>query len=195
MTISSPLKIPFYNRPTLEVARDLLGCVLVRHYQGKILSGRIIETEAYIGQNDKACHASKGLTERTRVMFGPPGRAYIYLIYGMYHCLNVVTEADGFPAAVLIRGLKPLTGFGSKVDALTPARHRLFLSGPGKICREMHITRTLNANDMSIAETLYVLPRDIKVTPTIVRQTPRIGVDYAGDDARLPWRFLLDPDK
>jgi DNA-3-methyladenine glycosylase len=191
MIFGRPLEIDFYDRPTLEVARDLLGCILVRRTGGKVMAGRIVETEAYIGQGDKACHASKGITERTRVMFGPPGRAYVYLIYGMYHCLNIVTEREGFPAAVLLRGLEPVRGFEAALKALKPARQRIFLNGPGRLCREMKITRELDGHDMTVGSGLFVLPAEAKIAAQQVEQTPRIGVDYAGADALLPWRFVV----
>lgn len=183
-----PLKIDFYDRPTLDVARDLIGCTLVRRTAAGVLAGRIVETEAYVGEGDKACHASKGMTPRTQVMFGPAGVAYVYLIYGMYHCLNFVTEREGFPAAVLVRGLVPVEGFDAVLRDLTPAKKKIFLNGPGRLCRALGITRELNGHDMTRSRELFVLPRDRN--PGSIIQTPRIGVDYAGEDALLPWRFV-----
>ena len=131
----------FFDRDTVEVARDLLGKILVRRVDGMILSGRITETEAYVGRMDKACHAyGYKRTPRTETLFARPGTAYIYLIYGMYHCLNFVTEGEGEPAAVLLRGLEPARGaeemarrrFGKDLGALTPCQKKHFLDGPGK---------------------------------------------------------------
>jgi DNA-3-methyladenine glycosylase len=119
----------YFNRPTLMVARSLIGKYLVRSIGGREIAGKIIEVEAYIGPRDKACHASKGKTQRTEVMFGPSGRAYVYLIYGMYHCLNVVTEREEYPGAVLIRAIE--------VDGV-------LIDGPGRLCRAMQIDRSLN---------------------------------------------------
>ncbi|HYX91264.1 MAG TPA: DNA-3-methyladenine glycosylase, partial [Myxococcaceae bacterium] len=120
----------FYDRSALIVARELLGKILVYADNGIRRAGRIVETEAYVGEHDLACHASKGRTARTDVLFGPPGHAYVYLIYGMYHCFNVVTLPEGVAAAVLVRGLEPAEGL--------PSHPRL--DGPGKLCRAMGIT-------------------------------------------------------
>jgi DNA-3-methyladenine glycosylase len=173
-----PLPAAFYAQPTAEVARALLGCVLVRELEGRCLRGRIVETEAYVGPDDRASHASRGRTPRTVIMFGPPGRAYVYLVYGMHHCLNVVTERDGYPAAVLVRALEPIG------DLPGPT------SGPGRLCRALAIDRSLNGVDMTRAGPLYVAagpPPD----PARVVASRRIGVDYAGDWAARPWRFLV----
>jgi len=139
------------------------------------LAGRIVETEAYVGPSDKACHASRGLTPRTRVMFGPPGYAYVYLIYGMHNCLNVVTEAEGSPAAVLIRAIEPFASIRGQNG-----------SGPGRLCRVMEIDRGLGGLDMTRSP-LYILDRS-GPSPKIAR-SPRIGVAYAGEWAEKPWRF------
>jgi DNA-3-methyladenine glycosylase len=177
----------FYDRPTLDVARDLLGRKLVRQLPGGRVSLRIVETEAYIGLNDKACHASKGMTTRNRVMFGEPGHAYVYLIYGMYNCLNLVTERDGFPAAVLIRAGEPVEG-EEIMASLRPKckKPREIASGPGKLCGAMDITRALDGADVCASTELHV--EDGPAVKPIVA-CPRIGVDYAGDDALRPWRF------
>lgn len=167
----------FYDRPTLAVARELIGMHLVHLYQGKRLVGRIIETEAYQGPQDLAAHSSRGFTPRTATMFGPPGHAYIYLIYGFWHCLNFVTRAAGIPHAVLIRALEPVMNIDDKTW------------GPGLLCRACHIDRTLNGADL-LGDMLWVerpvqLP---KHRPRIAR-APRIGVDYAEEWALKPWRF------
>jgi len=157
----------FYARDTLKVAGELLGQRLVRVIDGEQLSGLIVETEAYIGEEDRACHASRGRTPRTEVMYGPPGHAYIYFIYGMHHCLNVVTDRVGFPAAVLIRGIQPQEG----VEYMR--RNRGFrpegelTNGPGKL-----------------EETAGVDLGEIEVTP-------RIGIPADEIAKRRPWRFLL----
>lgn len=187
------MKLParFYGRSTTDVAIDLLGKVLVRRLHAGLLAGMIVETEAYVGSEDLACHASKGRTARTEVMFGPPGRAYIYLIYGMYHCLNAVTGPPGHPAAVLIRALEPLEG------QRLMRRHRGrgkrdtdLCSGPGKLCQAFAIDRGLNRSSLS-GPSLWVEDRSLDPGP--VARSPRIGVDYAGDYTAVPWRyFALD---
>lgn len=177
----------FYDRPTLDVARNLLGKTLIRELPDGRVSLRIVETEAYIGENDKACHASKGMTARNRVMFGAPGHAYVYLIYGMYNCLNLVTERDGYPAAVLIRAGEPVEG-KDIMASLRPKCRKAndIASGPGKLCGAMEITRALNGADVCSPGELYI--EDGPAVKHVVA-CPRIGVDYAGDDALRPWRF------
>lgn len=170
----------YFSRPTLEVARSLIGKFLVRdNGQGQV-AGKIIEVEAYIGAEDKACHASKGRTQRTDVLFGPAGVAYVYLIYGMYHCLNVVTEIENFPAAVLIRAIE--------------IEGRL-IDGPGRLCRELCIDRTLNRQDLTNGESLWLEDRNHPVSPMAIGAFPRIGVDYAGLWAQKLWRFRLQTAK
>lgn len=163
----------FFNRPTLQVAEELIGKVLVF----KQHRGIITETEAYIGFDDPASHAFKGETPRTKIMFGKAGFSYVYLIYGMYHCLNIVTEKAGFPAAVLIRGVQL-----SDVS-------KLHLDGPGKICRHMGITKAHYGIDVATSEELYL--GCIKQTLAFSK-TPRIGIKVATD--RL-WRFLAKSEK
>src|SRR2546423_3408009 len=146
-----PPKLPrsFYSRSTLEVGSDLLGKVLVRRLGRRNFAGKIVETEAHVGSHDLACHASKGHTPRTSVMFGPPGYTYVYMIYGFYFCLNVVTEPPGYPAAVLIRGFEPL----ENVDLMrelrnNPERETNIATAPGKLCMAMSIDKHLNAADL-----------------------------------------------
>jgi DNA-3-methyladenine glycosylase len=173
------LPLDFYDRPALKVARDLLGKVLVRSEQGRTWRGRIVETEAYVGEHDLACHAAKGRTARTDVLYGPPGRAYVYLIYGMYHCFNVVTLPRGEAAAVLVRGLEPLQGFepGARTD------------GPGRLCRAMGITLRHNRLDLG-GEVLWL--EDAPAVPARrVARGPRVGVDYAGTWAKKPYRLWI----
>lgn len=172
-----PLPREFYARKTLLVARDLIGRILV-HNDGDVQrAGVIVETEAYVGPHDLACHASKGRTSRTDVMFGTAGHAYIYLIYGMYDCFNVVTERLDYPAAVLIRGVDPLEGCVGKTD------------GPGKLCRAMNITRALNRFDLT--ESALTIEEGTRTAPSRIEKGPRIGVDYAGEWASEPLRFWL----
>ena len=176
------LKRDFYKRETLDVARELLGKYLIHEIEGQRRVGKIVETEAYIGEDDLAAHSRFGLTERTKIMYGEPGHAYIYLIYGMYDMLNIVTEREGFPAAVLIRALEP-TGVEGDINNL-----RKLSSGPGKLTRWMQITRAQNGLDL-LGKKIYIEDRGEK-TRQIVK-TPRIGVDYAGAHALLPWRFYI----
>ena len=170
----------YFSRPTLEVARSLIGKFLVHDNGQGLVAGKIIEVEAYIGAEDKACHASKGRTQRTDVLFGPAGVAYVYLIYGMYHCLNVVTEIENFPAAVLIRAIE--------------IEGRL-IDGPGRLCRELGIDRTLNRQDLTSGESLWLEDRNHPVSPMAIGAFPRIGVDYAGLWAQKLWRFRLQTAK
>ena len=174
----TPLSRAFYDRPTEQVARELLGKWLVHTDEGGRRIGRIVETEAYIGVHDKASHSSRGVTPRTRVMFGPPGHAYVYLIYGMHHCFNVVTEAEGHGAAVLIRALEPIEGVQQSA------------SGPGLLCRALGITRSHNEVDLTQSERLRIVDGEDAGTPRITRR-PRIGVDYAGAWAKRLLRFYI----
>lgn len=173
------LPAAFYARPALEVARALLGKVLV-HQDGRTRrAGRIVEVEAYVGPHDLACHASKGRTARTEVLFGPPGRAYVYLIYGMYHCFNVVTDRDGYPSAVLVRGVEPLEG--------VPAFART--DGPGRLCRALGIDLGHNREDLE-GPRVFLEPAEA-VPERAVARGPRIGVDYAGAWADEPLRLWV----
>ena len=171
---SAPLGAGFFRRPAIDVARDLLGTILVRRYLNRELRCRIVETEAYVGPHDLACHASRGRTKRTEVMFGPGGHAYVYLIYGIHDMFNIVSGDAGDPQAVLVRAAEPV---GWKAD----------LSGPGKLTRALRITRSLNGMDLT-GEALFLLD-DPDYEPSIV-QSRRIGVDYAKEWKDAMLRFL-----
>jgi DNA-3-methyladenine glycosylase len=190
MPHAASLPHEFYARDTLRVARELLGQRLVRVLDGERLSGRIVETEAYIGEADLACHAARGLTPRTAVMFGPPGHAYVYFIYGMHHCLNVVTEHEGFAAAVLIRALEPLEGLAAMRSHRGNRADGQLANGPGKLCQALQITRELNGVDLVTSNVLY-LETDDPIPAEAVLATPRVNV--RGDERALtvPWRFCV----
>lgn len=168
----------FYVRNTLTVAQDLLGTLLVRHVDGVARVGRIVETEAYLGAHDLAAHSSKGITKRTQIMYGPPGVAYVYLIYGMHNCMNVVTEPEGNGSAVLIRALEPVANITGNTR------------GPGLLCKAMAIDRSLNGHDL-MSEDFFIARPDSHDHIAIVTR-PRIGVDYAGDWAHELLRFYIE---
>ena len=172
-------KLPreFYNRPTISVAKDLLGHHLVHRSQGIERIGKIVEVEAYLGAHDLASHTSKGLTKRTEKMFGPPGFAYIYLIYGIYHCFNVVTEPEWNGAAVLIRAVEPIANIKGRT------------SGPGLLCKAMMIDRTLNGADL-VSSHLFITDEQYE-PPCHIVETPRIGVNYAKEWANKLLRFYI----
>ena len=195
-------KLPrsFYDRDTVQAARALLGQHLVRVLpDGTPLVCRITETEAYVGRTDKACHAyGYRRTPRTETLFAKPGTAYIYLIYGMYHCLNFVTEPEGEPSAVLIRGAQPVKNadiiaenrFGCKYGDTTLYQRRHFLDGPGKLCQGLALTRTQNGLDL-LGDELFVCSAP-SPAPEHIRVGKRIGIDYAQEAADFPWRFWLE---
>ena len=170
----------FFAQPTLQVARQLLGKYLVRRRSDCLQIGKIVETEAYCGPDDKASHAFRGLTPRTRVMFGPPGVAYVYLIYGLHHLLNIVTEKPGYPAAVLIRALEPV----ANIDLPT--------NGPAKLTKALGIDLSFNQHNLGHPQALlWVEDRGGAPSSSQIATSPRIGVDYAAEYARKPWRFYL----
>jgi DNA-3-methyladenine glycosylase len=188
-SVNARVKIPrsFYQQNTLEVARQLLGKYLVREHPDGLTIGRIVETEAYIGPDDKACHASRGRTPRTEIMFGRAGHAYVYLIYGFHYMLNIVTEAIDLPAAVLIRAVEPFAGVELMQARRGTQRLRSLASGPGKLCQAFAIDRTLNGEDLC-AKAIYIQDRN-ETAPKVVT-TSRIGVEYAGTWKRKPWRVF-----
>jgi len=173
----APLPRAFFARPTIEVARDLVGKVLVRRVGGRERRARIVEVEAYLGPRDAASHARHGPTKRVAIMFGPPGFLYVYLIYGMHHCMNFVTETDGVAGAVLIRAAEPLDGGDARE-----------LRGPGKLCLGLGVTVADKGTDLTRAAALYVA--DDGAPPPRLGRSPRIGVDYAGRWAARHLRFF-----
>lgn len=174
---SSPLPRVFYDRPALAVARDLLGMVLAHRGPSGGRAGRIVEVEVYDGPDDRASHARSGPTGRARAMFGPPGHAYVYLIYGLHHCCNVVTGPAGYPAAILIRALEPLDGLAART------------SGPGLLCRALGIDRRLDGADLT-GDTLWIEDRGLAVPEAAVVAGPRVGIAFAGEPwVSLPWRL------
>jgi DNA-3-methyladenine glycosylase len=178
----------FYEQSTIDVAQQLLGKFLVRKHPEGSAIGRIVETEAYVGPQDLACHASKGRTSRTEVMFGPAGHAYVYFIYGFYNMLNLVTEEKDYPAAVLIRAVEPVDGMGLMKSRRKSEVLGNLASGPGKLCQAFGVDRSLNGADLC-GRVLFVEDR-YEPAPKF-QATPRIGVDYAGKWKNKPFRFLI----
>lgn len=162
----------FFNRPALKAAKDLIGKYLVRRYKDKTNAYMIKEVEAYVGPHDKASHASRGKTKRTEIMFGEAGNFYIYLIYGMYWMLNVVTDKNDYPSAILIRGLEGI-------------------SGPGRLTKALKIGKKLNGKEAVPQNGLWFEDRGIRIPKRQIKRTPRIGVSYAGKWAEKPYRFVL----
>ncbi len=173
------MKLPraFYDRDPVEVAQDILGMHLVHVLGGIERVGRIVEVEAYLGPHDRAAHSSRGLTPRTRVMFGPPGHAYVYLVYGMHFCMNVVTQGEGQASAVLLRALEPVRNIEGSTR------------GPGLLCRAMGVDRRMNGHDLA-SDDLYLADPPSREPFRIVRRK-RVGVDYAGHWARRLLRFYV----
>lgn len=185
----SMLPRAFYARPALEVARDLLGLVLVRRAPDGVAAGRIVEVEAYIGSEDRACHASRGKTARNAVMFGPAGHAYIYFVYGMHWCLNFVTDCAGVPAAVLLRAVEPVEGI-ELMRSRRPRARRVeqLTSGPARVCQAFALTGALNGADLCAPDAaLFVEDRGLGHGPIVAG--PRVGVGYAGHWAHKPFRL------
>lgn len=181
--IGSPIPQTFYLEDTVRAARGLLGKILLRRLDHCLLSGRIVETEAYLAQGDPACHASRGPTPRNRPMFGPPGRAYVYFIYGNHYCFNVVTAPEGVGEAVLVRALQPLTGLEEMAVRRGVDDLRLLCSGPGRLCRALAIDGGCNGADLSCGDLLLL---DDGFVFEDIEAVPRVGIRQAAD---LPLRF------
>ena len=185
------LKKSFYCQSTIEIAKQLLGKFLCRKINGKLYIGKIVETEAYLGRKDLACHASRGMTERNKAMFGPAGHAYVYFIYGMYYCLNVVTEKENSPCAILIRALEP-------INPSRCSRERKFsfptTNGPAKLCREFKIDKKLNSWDLTRGKKLWIENGEA-IKPSQIKKSKRVGVDYAGIWKDRLLRFYIKDSK
>lgn len=175
----------FFERDTLTVARDLIGQILVRETSEGITKGIIVETEAYLGDRDAAAHSYKRKTNRVRVQFGPSGAAYIYLIYGIYHCLNITSGPEGLPEVVLIRALEPVDGIELMEKRRKTDRLKNLCSGPGKLCRAMEIDMKLYGTDLCKENTLFLEYG----TKAVTEASRRINIDYAGEAADYLWRF------
>lgn len=186
------LPLSFYaNSDVVDVSRKLLGKVLCSYIDGEFTSGIITETEAYCGRNDKACHANNGLrTDRTEVMYGDPGHAYIYLCYGIHHLFNVVTNKKELADAVLIRGIKPLDGYDTIKTRRNIENYRNLTNGPGKLTQALGITTRFNTVCLN-QPPIWIEDRGIDIDEVSINCTPRIGVEYAGEDAKNLWRFLV----
>ncbi len=187
----------FYNRDARIVGEDLIGKILVRKYDDIVIKSRIIETEAYIAAIDKASHGYKGkITPRTKIMFGPPGYAYVYFIYGMYYCLNFVTEEEGTCSAVLIRAAEPLINeeemsinrYNKNLNELTNYQKRNISNGPGKLCNTLKITTDHNGIDLT-GDEIYVEYDGFKGFETV--RSKRINIDYAEEAKDFLWRYTI----
>ncbi len=184
-----PLPREFYNRPAVQVARDLLGKVLTHRSEGARTAGRIVETEAYLGSGDLAAHSARGVTPRTRVIFGAPGHAYVYLIYGMYECLNMVTDTEGVAGCVLIRALEPVAGLDVMRGRRPTARRSEDLAnGPGKLTLAMGITRRDNGSDLTRGTLTVHAPAGQSGADLQIGVSPRIGIAQSRE---LPLRFFV----
>lgn len=182
LRMMAPLPRSFYDRKARTVARDLLGKLLVHRVDGALRVGRIVEVEAYLGPGDMAAHTARGPTPRTRAMFGPPGHIYVYLVYGMHHCMNVVTEAEGIGTAVLLRALEPVA------NLLVPA------NGPGRVCKAMGIDLAHYGHDL-LSDDLFIAKPPMAATRFSVVARPRVGVDYAGEWADKLLRFYIEGNR
>ena len=199
--IMEKLQRDFFLKNTLDIARDLLGKILVHHTDNGIISAMIVETEAYLGIEDKACHSYKALqTERNKVMYKTGGTAYVYLIYGMYHCFNIVTRDINQPEAILIRAVQPIDGleimaqnrYAESYSTLAKKKILNLTSGPGKLCKAMDITRNVNGYDLC-GDKLYLCKNDsVKIN---VVETKRVNIDYAEEYIDKPWRFYIKDNK
>ena len=192
----SVLKRDFYNRPALDVARDLLGCRLVRVQDGRRIAGLILETEAYQGEDDLGCHASAGKTPRTVVMYGAPGHAYVYFTYGMHWLLNAVTDGEGTPSAVLIRAIHPVEGKTQMaVNRPYKAGKRGWTDGPAKLTQALGIDKAFNRADLCRPESGLWVERGEMIQDKYVKRASRVGLNSVPEPWHsIPWRFIVEPE-
>ncbi len=186
------LTASFYTRDTVITARDLIGKRLVRLEGDRRIAGMIVETEAYRGEEDLACHCRAGETPRTKIMYGPPGRAYVYFVYGMHWLLNFVTEKEGYPGAVLIRGILPEEG----LDLINKRRNgrpqKQWTDGPAKLCQAFGINGEMNGIDTCSENAIVYIEENMDIPTRLVNKTPRIGLDTVPEPWRSkPWRFIV----
>ena len=183
----------FYNRYVVDVARDLLGRYLVRILKEQRISGIIIETEAYDGKQDLACHARVGKTNRNAVMFGPSGQAYVYFTYGMHWCLNVVTGAIDYPAAVLLRAIEPVDGLVCIAENRKQVQRKNWTNGPAKLTQAFQINRLQNGVKLTSQESGLWIERGEKIPENLIKTSPRIGINNTPEPWKsMPWRFFVD---
>ena len=189
-----PIPRSFFNRSTLQVARELLGARLVRVEDGVRVSGLIVETEAYRGEEDQGCHAKAGRTPRTQVMYGLPGHAYVYFTYGMHWMLNFVTEEEGFPAAVLIRAILPSEGIDIIASRRNSQPRQHWTDGPGKICQALAITGEFNGSDLCSPQAPIFVESGDPIPEQSVTTSPRVGFNNVPEPWNsMPWRFRIEP--
>jgi DNA-3-methyladenine glycosylase len=195
--MSIPILPPlFYDRDVVLVARDLLGMRLVRKLEGQQISGYISETEAYDGQADLACHARVGKTARNSVLFGPPGRAYVYFTYGMHWCLNAVAGRDGYAAAVLIRAIIPQEGSELIAGRRAGVQPKHWTDGPAKITKALNIDKSQNGADLTSSESGLWIENGITILQASIQSGPRVGIERTPEPWRsMPWRFWYPADQ
>jgi len=182
----------FYHRSTTTVARDLLGKILVHEQNGGRIAGMIIETEAYVGETDLACHAKAGRTKRTAQMYGQPGFAYVYFTYGMHWLFNCVTEDEGFPAAVLVRGVKPLDGIDIIAARRKPIARPQWTNGPGKLCKAFGIHGAHHGTDLCAPNSNLFIEDNDPISDFSVTTSPRVGLNTVPEPWKsMPWRWLV----
>lgn len=185
------LDLPFFQRDSITLAQNLLGKLLVREIDGARIVTKIVETEAYMGAEDKAAHSyNNRRTPRTEVMFGRAGIVYVYIIYGMYYCLNIVAAKEEIPQAVLIRGVEPIEGLDiiKKNRVIKSEKIQDLTNGPGKLCQALNIDKTLNGSDLVLENELYILDNKEKYETISAK---RINIDYAGEYKEKLWRFYI----
>lgn len=190
----TPLTQDFYSRSdVVQISKDLLGCILCTEIDGEYTSGLITETEAYCGRNDKACHANNNTrTDRTEVMYGPPGHSYIYLCYGIHHLFNVVTNQRDLADAVLVRGIKPVDGSETMKRRRGMESMKNLTNGPGKLSQALAINRKMSGCSL-FKPPIWIEINNNRIKEKHITSSTRIGVDYAGEDALREWRFTVKP--
>lgn len=186
LILKKSLPRSFYQHPTLEIAKKLLGKYLCRKWNNLLLIGKIVEVEAYIGEDDPACHATVGKTHRNAIMYGSPGFAYVYFIYGMYYCLNVVTEKVGFPAAILIRAVEPVDGIEQMKRFRKTDSVQNLTNGPGKLCQAFHLDR--KQNGMDLCGNILFIKNGEKISDINIKKSKRVGIKVGVDHL---WRFFI----